>query len=112
MSAFLIGAGMGKLTYNNTQMLWKGIMICLIAASATSFFMAILAGFFEDDPSKVYFHGKGGRRIYIFYKLEDEILLCGDNMDIRKAKIILMSFDNFKKSHHKLLIEKPKSQNY
>lgn len=49
--------------------------------------------------------------MYIFYKLEDDILLCGDNKNIKKAKIRLMPFDNFKKSYHKLIIEKSNNQN-
>lgn len=112
VSMYLIGTGMGVLIYNDTQVLWERILICLIAALATSFFMVILAGFFGDGPSKVYFYGKGGGRIYIFSKLEDEILLCGDNKDIRKAKIILIPFDNFQKSHHELLIEELNNQNH
>lgn len=36
--------------------------------------------FFEDGPSKVYFYIKGGRRIYIFYKLEDVIALMYSGM--------------------------------
>lgn len=111
VSEFLIGAEIGKLTYYNTQGLWRGILVCLIAASATSFSMVISAGFFEDGPSKVYFYGKGGRHIYIFYKLEDDILLCGDNRDIKKAKISLMSYDNFKKGNHKLIIEESNNHN-
>lgn len=111
VSEFLIGAEIGKLTYYNTQGLWRGIVVCLIAASATSFLMVISADFFEDGPSKVYFYGKGGSHIYIFYKLEDDILLCGDNRDIKKAKISLMPFDNFKKGNHKLIIEESNSHN-
>lgn len=111
VSEFLIGAEIGKLTYYNTQGLWIGILVCLIAASATSFLMVISAGFFEDGPSKVYFYGKGGSHIYIFYKLEDDILLCGDNKDIKKAKISLMPFDSFKKSNHKLVIEESINRN-
>lgn len=107
VSEFLIGAEIGKLTYYNTQGLWKGILVCLIAASATSLLMVISVGFLEDGPSRVYFYGKGGRHIYIFYKLEDDILLCGDDKDIKKAKISLISFDNFKKGNHKLVIEEP-----
>ncbi|RHB60063.1 hypothetical protein [Hungatella hathewayi] len=111
VSEFLIGTEIGKLTYYNTQDLWKGILVCLIAASATSFLMVISVGFFEDGPSKVYFYIKGGRRMYIFYKLEDDILLCGDNKNIKKAKIRLIPFGNFKKSYHKLIIEKSNNQN-
>lgn len=111
VSEFLIGAEIGKLTYYNTQGLWIGILVCLIAAFATSFLMVISAGFFEDSPSKVFFHGINGQRIYIFYKLEDDILLCGNNKDIRKAKISLIPFDNFKKEDHKLVIEKSSSNN-
>ena len=111
VSEFLIGTEIGKLIYYNTQDLWKGILVCLIAASATSFLMVISVGFFEDGPSKVYFYIKGGRRMYIFYKLEDDILLCGDNKNIKKAKIRLIPFDNFKKSYHKLIIEKSNNQN-
>ena len=111
VSEFLIGTEIGKITYYNTQDLWKGILVCLIAASATSFLMVISVGFFEDGPSKVYFYIKGGRRMYIFYKLEDDILLCGDNKNIKKAKIRLIPFGNFKKSYHKLIIEKSNNQN-
>ena len=107
VSEFLIGAEIGKLTYYNTQGLWKGILVCLIAASATSLLMVLSVGFLEDGPSRVYFYGKGGRHIYIFYKLEDDILLCGDDKDIKKAKISLISFDKFKKGNHKLVIEEP-----
>ena len=112
VSEFLIGAEMGKLTYYNTQGLWRGILVCMIAASATSFFMVIISGFFEDGPSKVYFYGKGGRHIYIFYKLDDDFLLCGDNRDIKKAKISLIPYENFKKGNHKLAIEQPNNQNH
>ena len=110
VSEFLIGVEIGSL---HTTILrgWKGILFCLIAASATSFLMVISVGFFEDGPSKVYFYIKGGRRMYIFYKLEDDILLCGDNKNIKKAKIRLIPFDNFKKSYHKLIIEKSNNQN-
>lgn len=111
MSEFLIGAEIGKLIYYNTQSLWKGILVCLIGVSATSFLMVISVGFFEVGSSKVYFHIKGGRRIYIFYKLENDILLCGDNKNIKKAKIRLIPFDNFKKGHHKSVIEKSHNQN-
>lgn len=112
VSEFLIGAEIGKLTYYNTQGIWKGIMVCLIAAFATSLLMVISAGFFEDGPSKVFFHEKNGQRIYIFYKLEDDILLCGNNKDIRKAKISLIPFENFKKEDHKLVIEKSGNHNH
>ena len=110
VSEFLIGVEIGSL---HTTILrgWKGILFCLIAASATSFLMVISVGFFEDGPSKVYFYIKGGRRMYIFYKLEDDILLCGDNKNIKKAKIRLIPFGNFKKSYHKLIIEKSNNQN-
>lgn len=112
VSEFLIGAEVGKLTYYNTQGLWRGILVCLIAAFVTSLLMVISAGFFEDGPSKVFFHEKNGQRIYIFYKLEDNILLCGNNKDIREAKISLIPFDNFKNANYKLVIEKPDNHNH
>ena len=98
MSEFLIGTEIGKLTYYNTQDLWKGILVCLIAASATSFLMVISVGFLKMVQVKCIFYIKGGRRMYIFYKLEDDILLCGDNKNIKKAKIRLIPFDNFKRA--------------
>ncbi len=102
---FLIGAEIGKVTYYNTQGLWKGIFVCLMAASVTAVLMVISVGYLEDGPSRVFFYGKGGEPIYIFYKLEDDFLLCGDDRDMKKAKISLISFDNFKKGNHKLVIE-------
>lgn len=112
VSEYLIGAEVGKLTYyNSTQGLWKGLLVCLVAALAVSVLMVISSSFLEDGPSRVYFYGRRGKRIYIYFKLKNDILLCGDNKDIKQAKVILMDLDSFKKQNRKLIIDKPKKVN-
>lgn len=112
VSEYLIGAEIGKLAYhNNTQGIWKGLLICLAAALAVSLLMVISSGFLEDGPSRVYFYGRRGKHVYIYFKLDDDMLLCGDNKDIRNAKIVLMDLDSFKKQNHKLVIERPNNRN-
>ena len=112
VSEYLIGAEVGKLTYyNSTQGLWKGLLVCLVAALAVSVLMVISSSFLEDGPSRVYFYSRRGKRIYIYFKLKNDILLCGDNKDIKQAKVILMDLDSFKKQNRKLIIDKPKKVN-
>lgn len=108
VSGFLIGAEIGKLTYFNAEGgLWKGLLVCLGASFATTCLLVTSNGFMEDGPSKVYFYGRRGKHIYIYYKLGDDLLLCGDHKEMKRAEIRLMDFDNFKKGNHKLVIEMP-----
>lgn len=112
VSGFLIGAEIGKLTYFNAEGgLWKGLLVCLGASFATTCLLVISNGFMEDGPSKVYFYGRRGKHIYIYFKLGDDLLLCGDHKDMKRAEIRLMDFDSFKKGNHKLVIEMPTNNN-
>lgn len=112
VSVFLIGAEIGKLTYFNAEGgLWKGLLVCLGVSLATSCLLVITNGFMEDGPSRVYFYGRHGKHIYIYYKLGEDLLLCGDHKNMREAEIRLMDFSSFKKSNHKLVIEVPDNNN-
>lgn len=105
ISEYMIGITFRKVIHLvPAQSLWMEILMCFIAALIVSAFMALTINFFEDRPSKVYFYQKRRGytcRTYIYFKLEDNILLCGDNRDIRQAKIILMDLEYIKKQKYK-----------
>ena len=108
VSGFLIGTEIGKLTYYNTEGgLWKGLVVCLVSSVAITCLLVISNSFMEDGPSRVYFYGRHGKPVYIYYKLGEDLLLCGDHKNMKEAEIRLMDFSSFKKGNHKLVIEVP-----
>lgn len=103
----LIGIEMGKLTYINTKNFWYGLIICLMAAMAITIILMISSKYWEEKPSRVSYKNPNGKKMFIYYKLDEDILLCGDNEDMKKAKINLVPFENFKKESHEIAVVWP-----
>lgn len=93
----------------NIDSIWERMLVCLIIALPTAILIMMPGWDRWESSTRVYYKDSNGDKTYVYFRIDEDTLLCGNKKNMKEADVTLVSFEKFREEGHTLKIDKKES---